>query len=120
MTVLTVPSARRMTLDQIDGVRARFEATLRVAPGEDFYRVFVISSADVPDLVNEIYRLRARFQMLEAACRAGLGAAVEEDSLYPWALESPWWYVTDELPPPPSGHYLAEVMPADVWRGEPL
>ncbi|MBB6570802.1 hypothetical protein [Kribbella sandramycini] len=109
-----------MTLDQLDRARARFEATLRVAPGEAMIHAFVVSSADVPDLVNEIYRLRAKYQILEAACRAGLGAAVEDESLYPWAIESPWWYVTDALAPPPPGHYLAEIMPADVWRGEPL
>ncbi|MBP2353266.1 hypothetical protein JOF29_004381 [Kribbella aluminosa] len=83
---------------------------------------FIISSADVPDLVREIKRLRSRYQILEASCRAGLLAAVENEpsTASVWALDSPWLYVTDALAAPPPFHPLAEVLPLRFWGGESL
>ncbi|QNE18385.1 hypothetical protein F1D05_31610 [Kribbella qitaiheensis] len=115
-----------MSLEQVDAARARFEATLRAAPlnlpADTGVDAFVISSADVADLVREIKRLRSRYFVLEAACRAGLLAAVENDSRPAplWVLDSPWLYVTDALAAPPVFHPLADVLPLIFWGGEQL
>jgi hypothetical protein len=115
-------SEKRLTLYELDEARARFEATLRVGPMEDLFRTAVLSSCDVPDLVTEIYRLRARWQILQAACLAGLGVAVENDPrpLEMWFSDSPWAFVTDALPMPPGFHPLAQCIPARRWGGQSL
>ncbi|MDX2974488.1 hypothetical protein [Kribbella solani] len=115
-------SARRMTLEQVDGARARFEATLRAAPMDSLFQALVISSSDVPDLIREIYRLRAAWQNLEASCLAGLGAAVENDPRPPntWVMDSPWLYITDALPMPPGIHPLTQSISARWWGGQSL
>jgi hypothetical protein len=89
---------------------------------EDLFRTAVLSSCDVPDLVTEIYRLRARWQILQAACLAGLGVAVENDPrpLEMWFSDSPWAFVTDALPMPPGFHPLAQCIPARRWGGQSL